>query len=141
MLLPIFIILDMPACYVNNRLQTVDCRVDMIYIDRQIIPSFWSHKIIQQKDLEVFFIYLLKKVNAILRSIFQYYVSNRHFLCQILLYIYYITHYQIIDLKIAITFLSKLKYIFLDPFLCNLVHKKHGIRFFFKKRARIRFHE
>ena len=43
--------------------------VDMINIDRQLIPSFKSHKIAYKKS-EIKFVVLLKKVIAILRSIF-----------------------------------------------------------------------
>ena len=35
-----------------------DCTVDMINVDSQLIPSFWSNKIALTKDLEIVCFYL-----------------------------------------------------------------------------------
>ena len=98
-------------------------KLDMINIDRQLIPSFWPHKIA--------FFYLRINI-ATLMSIFQYCVSNKHLLCQILLYTMYIAVYQKIDPKIAIAFFNNKNVIFID-FLCDFMRQKHGITIFQKK--------
>ena len=80
---------------------------------------FWSHKIALKKSRNIYF-FLLKKAIAISRWIFEYCVSNIHFLCQILLSTQYYKIYTLIE----ITFLSKIKYISRSFFLCNFVLPK-----------------
>ena len=46
---------------------TVHCTLDMINIDKQLIPSFWSH-IIEYKNKSRNILFLFMKVIAILRS-------------------------------------------------------------------------
>ena len=90
---------------------TFTCSVYMINIDRWLIRSFWSHKIVLKNDLEICF-YLRKFLRFLSRFSSTALVCNRHFLCQI-------TQYWKIYLKIVITSQGK-KYT-IRPMLCNLV--------------------
>ena len=112
----------------KNILYFSQCTIDMIDIYEQLIRCFWSHIKLHKKGSRNLS-YLLKKVYNNKRSIQQYCVSNRHSLCQILLY------YKI-DVLIGITVLSK-KYIYLDPFYAILCNQKLLITIFREKKTKL----
>ena len=80
---------------------------------------FGRTKLHKKKRIQKYiYFFLLKKVIAILRAIFQYCISNFHVkYCSVL------SQYQKMDLKIAIIFKVN-KQIFLDNSLCNFVRPK-----------------
>ena len=89
------------------------CKIDIINIDNQLIPSFWSHKISLLKICTYLsrFRGQLSSTALVINTIYVKY-------CSVL------TQYYTIDPNIAITFSSKKKNYIFVLFLCNLMRPK-----------------